>query len=532
MNFSDLSRDELIKKLTEASALIDKQNILLSSKDERIKVLEEALRIKKEREYIRKADKAYEDSMPLFNDIEFANKEDEVFSKIEDEQEYEKVAEYKRKKKKNFVNLENTNLEVQVIDHKLNDNQFIPINSYDSVRILCYIPAKYYIEEHRFYKYKDGKTIITARDDFFNPFGKSNVSTAFVSKVVVDKVIKSLPLFRQEKSFNLDGLDISRMDLSNYCSKAYDICKPLVDKIAQYVKTADVVRSDETSLKIIKNSNAPNSKSNAYVWAFSTGLGYFPATIYQLGPGRNYEVVQSFFEKKNYFLQSDFYSAYLKNKNRRKNLNITNVFCLAHMRRKFVDIVKHTKVPEDSPIHEIISLIGKIYYINDLIEQKNCKLTGEEFFNEVKADREKHLKPIAIKLFELIEKENKEVLPKSTYGNALTYALKMKDGFFNIFQDGRLELDNNASERKIKDFVIGRKNWLFSNTANGAEITCGLYSLLRTAVENELKPFEYLKYLLDNLSILQAQGKLTSEELEKFLPRNDEIQTKFKSHSY
>lgn len=98
INLNELSKEDLIKKLNEANALIDKQNDLLFSKDERIRALEKALKIKQERDFIRKADKAYEDSMPLFNDIEFSNKEEEIFSEIKDDLKYEKVAEYKRKK--------------------------------------------------------------------------------------------------------------------------------------------------------------------------------------------------------------------------------------------------------------------------------------------------------------------------------------------------------------------------------------------------------------------------------------------------
>lgn len=79
----------------------------------------------------------------------------------------------------------------------------------------------------------------------------------------------------------------------------------------------------------------------------------------------------------------------------------------------------------------------------------------------------------------------------------------------NVFKDGRLELDNNASERKVKMFVIGRKNWLFANTIKGAEVSCNLYSLLRTAVENNLKPFEYLTYLLDTLRPLNEKDRLS-----------------------
>lgn len=110
---------------------------------------------------------------------------------------------------------------------------------------------------------------------------------------------------------------------------------------------------------------------------------------------------------------------------------------------------------------------------------------------------------------------------QSSIGKALSYALKCKDGFMNIFKDGRLELDNNASERKVKMFVIGRKNWLFANTVKGAEISCGLYSLLRTAVENNLKPFEYLDYLLNELEPLNEKERI--DKANALLPWSNQL---------
>ena len=90
-----------------------------------------------------------------------------------------------------------------------------------------------------------------------------------------------------------------------------------------------------------------------------------------------------------------------------------------------------------------------------------------------------------------------------------------------MYKDGRLELDNNASKRKVKMVVIGRNNWLFANTIKGAEVSCNLYSLLRTAVENNLKPFEYLTYLLDTLGPLNEKERLSLSN--NFLPWSNNI---------
>lgn len=106
-------------------------------------------------------------------------------------------------------------------------------------------------------------------------------------------------------------------------------------------------------------------------------------------------------------------------------------------------------------------------------------------------------------------------------GKAIIYAIECKEGLFNYLKDGRLEIDNNASERHVKPYVIGRKNWLFSFTKNGAEITCGLYTLIRTAVENKINANKYLEYLLNTL------GKNWTYDVEKLLPWSKEIKEKF-----
>ena len=90
----------------------------------------------------------------------------------------------------------------------------------------------------------------------------------------------------------------------------------------------------------------------------------------------------------------------------------------------------------------------------------------------------------------------------------------------NYLLDGRLEIDNNRCERSIKPFVIGRKGWLFSNTPKGAKTSAIIYSIVETAKENKLKPFEYLKYLLDTIPNIDINNP---NELDKLLPWSDTI---------
>lgn len=109
------------------------------------------------------------------------------------------------------------------------------------------------------------------------------------------------------------------------------------------------------------------------------------------------------------------------------------------------------------------------------------------------------MKPLVDDLFKLLNDYASKGLKKSLFMKAVNYSLNLEKDAYNIFLDGRLELSNNASERKVKDFVIGRKNWLFSNTSKGAEVTCLLYSVVRTAVDNNLDPFKYLNYIFNTI---------------------------------
>lgn len=85
------------------------------------------------------------------------------------------------------------------------------------------------------------------------------------------------------------------------------------------------------------------------------------------------------------------------------------------------------------------------------------------------------------------------------FGTALTYALNQKCWLMNIFLDGRLELSNNRAERAIRPFAVGRKNWLFCNTPRGASASATIYSIIETAKVNKLRPYDYLKFLLERL---------------------------------
>ena len=206
-------------------------------------------------------------------------------------------------------------------------------------------------------------------------------------------------------------------------------------------------------------------------------------------------------------------------------MNVKPVACLVHVRRKFTDCLKLLK-PEDRPgtgAQEAVNRLADIFdtdnKLNSLTadERKYARIYGN---THVPADeREASLYDKITGFFAWVKSEYDESLHATHYGMALQYAIDEEEKVMRVFEDGRLELDNSLAERTVKPFVIGRKNWLFSDTPQGADASCILYSIVQTALGNNLIPFEYIKYLLEEMP-----GKaLTDNFLDSLLPWSPSI---------
>jgi hypothetical protein len=148
-------------------------------------------------------------------------------------------------------------------------------------------------------------------------------------------------------------------------------------------------------------------------------------------------------------------------------------------------------------------------------------ITYDENYYDIRFKiRTEKLAPIIDDFIDYVEREIKDALPTSPLGKALDYAKKHLPGLKNVLMDGSLEVDNNAAERAIKPFVIGRKNFLFANTANGATSSANIYSIIETAKANNLVVERYLVYLFDNLVKMDVKD---SESLENLMPWSDKI---------
>ena len=165
---------------------------------------------------------------------------------------------------------------------------------------------------------------------------------------------------------------------------------------------------------------------------------------------------------------------------------------LAHARRKFIDAQKAQVKGKTGKADWAISHIQKLYRIEHDIKDKTE--------DEKQAWRQQHAKPLLDEFKIWLDKSAQQVPPQTAIGKAITYSLNQWPKLIRYIENGKFTIDNNRAERAIKPFVIGRKNWLFANTKNGAHASAVLYSLCETAMANGLMPFDYLNYVLKQLA--------------------------------
>jgi transposase len=203
------------------------------------------------------------------------------------------------------------------------------------------------------------------------------------------------------------------------------------------------------------------------------------------------------------YIHVDGYAGYHKLEEKKQMLLVN---CMAHARRKFTEVAKLSK-KKHGVSHEVIKRIAALYKIEKILREKEASI------EEIKTTRQEKSKPILASLKTYLEEKQAGVLPKSQLGQAISYTLAHWVGLNRYLEDGRLEIDNNHTERVIKPFATGRKNWLFSDSVKGANASANIYSLIETCKFHGINPYDYLKYVFSEIRKCE-----TVEHFEKLLP--------------
>ena len=303
--------------------------------------------------------------------------------------------------------------------------------------------------------------------------------------------------------FGEANISITRGTLSNWMIKSANLLTPLVKLMEADIHDYDIAYADETPLQVLKEKDRlPTQKS--YMWLFIGGPPDKRAFVYQYHATRSHQIPFDFFADFKGWLHADCYKAYVV---LGQLEHIKHVACWAHARRYFVDVAKASK--KEGLAHQVVKLVGKLYHLER--ELKDKEATPEIILIR----REQDAKPVLAQIKALLDDAQFKVPPKGPLGTAVFYSLNHWDALNIYLQDGRLEIDNNKSERTIKPFVIGRKNWLFHGNDVGAQAGSILFSLIETCKQHKVDVFSWLKYALANIHRAE-----TVEQLEKMLPYN------------
>ena len=337
---------------------------------------------------------------------------------------------------------------------------------------------------------------------------RSLASPTTVSWIMYQKYAMAVPLYRQEKEWLRMGLALTRSNMSNWviqCTSSW--LKPIYNRMHEKLLTYDIIMSDETTMQCNKEKGRKAS-STSYLWLHRNGESTGPPVIlFEYTQTRSGENAKQFLNGFSGYLVSDAYAGYEKVE------NITRCLCWAHLRRYYLEAI-----PLDGSKKEIpgsAGAIGRAYC------DKLFKLERQWKYLSPKERKQKRLEqsiPVLNAFFAWAEKvyTNQEPLKK-----AIKYTLNHKEYFTNFLLDGRIPLSNNLSENSIRSVAIARKNYLFSDTPQGAEANALVFSIIETAVANGLDPYEYLVYIFKNLPNLDFYNRL--EILDDYLPWSDKL---------
>ena len=248
------------------------------------------------------------------------------------------------------------------------------------------------------------------------------------------------------------------------------------------------------------------------MWVYKTGRSEEKKMVlYQFENDRKYDRASDYLEGFNGVIQSDGYQAYANIK------DIKNMGCFAHIRRKLVEVMdvapKGTGIKE-TQTYKMYQLINKLFYLEKVYDKKYKK-----DYDRITRERKTKSLPVLEEFYEIVKTVAPHTPKKSHLDTAMTYAINNEKYLRYYIEDGRVEISNNSAERCCKSFVIGRKNFLFSNSINGAKASGAAYSIIESAKMNGLKPYEYIEYILTRMT----GNKLTADLLEKIMPWSEEL---------
>ena len=381
----------------------------------------------------------------------------------------------------------------------------------------CYrfVPAKVEVEEHHVGVYSsktDDRMVKAPHPKKLLP--GSLVSPSLAAAVLNGKYVNAVPLYRLEKEFERYGLAITRQNMANWVIRLGESCfGPLYDYLHTLLYRYPVIQADETPVLVNKDGQPAGSKS--WMWVYRSGCLYQKEQVilYEYQKTRNASHPRKFLKDYNGICVTDGYQVYHTLEKEKEDLKIAG--CWVHCRRKFEEALE--VIPKELRKQSILDLL-----MNQIraIYREEGKLSGFSADERVEK-RQLVVKPLVDAFFAYV-KQNSGRVPKSGKAReAFTYALNQEPYLRVFLENGNVPMDNNASERAIRGFCIGKKNWEMIDTVHGASASAIIYSISETAKANGLKPYEYFEYLLTEIP--KHQDESSTDFLADLLPWSEKL---------
>jgi transposase len=369
----------------------------------------------------------------------------------------------------------------------------------DEARVLQFIPAHFELHVHILPKYacshcRDG---VAAPEPPPRPVSGCIAGPGLLSEIIVSKFAEHSTLYRYEDISTRYGLYLTRSTLCDWVGKVADLLKPLYEHQKELVRQAEVIWTDDTPVTVL-GGEKPGSHTGRF-WIY-IGPAAFPYDVYDFTENRTRDGPAAFLKNYAGYLQADAFSGY-DGIYMGSDGRIVEVACWAHARRKFFDA--RSSSPAEASL--ILEMIRRLYEVED--RARPLDDAGRVVLRQTEAVS------ILERLRAELDRLSSRILPKSALAQALAYALNQWQALCRYTEDGRLTIDNNVSERRLRDQAIGRKNWLFLGSDAAGSRAAVICTIIAGAKRHRLEPWAYV-----NDVILQLTVDASPKSLDSLLP--------------
>ena len=515
-DLSGLSAAELLAVIAGFQQQLALKDEALQSKEEAIQrrdahilLLEELLRLRRIQRFAASSEKLHQ--LQLFDEAELEADMDALLAQLPDD--LPQTAEAKAKPRQRGFS---ASLLRERIELTLSDEQKAGASKVFFTKVkeeLQFIPAQLKVleiwQEKAVFE-RDGEEVILAANRPVHPLGKCIATPSLLGYIITSKYADGLPLYRLEQMFKRLGQEVSRTSMAHWIIRLDEVFQPLMNLLREEQNHATYLQADETRIQVLKEEGK-TAQSDKWMWVTRGGPPGRPSVLFEYDPSRAGSVPVRLLEGFSGILQADGYSGYSQVC---KESGLTRIGCWDHARRKFIEatqaapsVAKGKSKPGASKADVALGYIGKLY----AIEREQKERSDAERYQA----RQTRSMPLLAEFKTWLDNNVGKVMKGSLTRKAMEYTLGQWSYLVGYCERGDLHISNILAENAIRPFAVGRKAWLFADSAQGAKASATCYSLLETAKANDLEPSAYINYVLAQI------GEADSlEKLEALLPWN------------